>query len=453
MLRATLSLLMGSRGRRPTQLCLALAIGCWSLLAADAGRAIAADKPLNVILVMADDIGYECYGCYGSKQYQTPNIDRLAAEGMRFTHCYAQPLCTPSRVKLMTGMSNVRNYSAFSVLNPNLKTIGQYFQEAGYQTGIAGKWQLLGAEHYSKQFRGKGTWPKQAGFESICLWQVDKLGSRYWQPLLYVDGENRQFGADEYGPEVCTQHLLDFMKANRDKPFFAYYPMILVHNPFEPTPDSESRKGKKQQRNYEDMVAYMDKLIGRIVQQTESLGIADRTLILVTGDNGTNKAIHSTLGDQDIRGGKGDTTDAGTRVALVARLPGVTPAGKVCTDLVDMSDFLPTVLSAAGAKVPEGLDGRSFWPQLQGEQGTPREWIHIYYCPRPERTKPQQFVRDQQYKLYSDGRFYDVSADVLEKQPLQDPAPGSPAAQARDKLSAALKTFPSEGQSLLKFAE
>ncbi|MFT7638965.1 MAG: arylsulfatase A, partial [Pirellulaceae bacterium] len=107
-------------------------------------------KP-NVIVIMADDVGYECFGCYGSKQYQTPNIDQLAAKGMRFNHCYSQPLCTPSRVKIMTGLSNVRNYSAFSVLNSDQKTIGHYFQDAGYETLVAGKWQLLGANHYSEQ--------------------------------------------------------------------------------------------------------------------------------------------------------------------------------------------------------------------------------------------------------------------------------------------------------------
>ena len=147
----------------------------------------------NVILIMADDVGYECFGCYGSRQYQTPNIDRLAREGMRFTHCYSQPLCTPSRVKLMTGLSNVRNYSAFSVLNPDQRTIGHHMQAAGYRTFIAGKWQLLGAEQYAKQFRKKGTWPRDAGFDEFCLWQVDKLGSRYWGPLLNINGENRQF--------------------------------------------------------------------------------------------------------------------------------------------------------------------------------------------------------------------------------------------------------------------
>lgn len=405
----------------------------------------------NIILIMADDIGYECFGCYGSKQYETPNIDRLAREGMRFEHCYSQPLCTPSRIKLMTGLSNARNYVAFSILRKDQRTIGQYFRDAGYQTAVVGKWQLLGAKHYSEQFRSKGTWPEQCGFQKICLWQVDQLGSRYWNPLLYVDGKNREFGPDDYGPEVVTDYLLEFMSDHRDEPFFAYYPMILVHSPFQPTPDSASRESKDRQRNFEDMVRYMDKLVGRIVERTESLGIADRTLILFTGDNGTHTTIQSTLDGRTIRGGKGSTTDAGTRVPLVAYWPGVVPKGRVCEDLVDFSDFLPTVLEAAGIDVPSGLDGRSFWPQLTGASGNPRQWMYCFYCPRPERTPSVRFVRDRRWKLYGDGRFFAVENDVLEKQPLAVESLDAEAAAARKKLAAALKSMPDKGRMLLQF--
>ncbi|MAG92419.1 MAG: arylsulfatase A [Planctomycetaceae bacterium] len=412
----------------------------------------AAPSPPHVILIMADDVGYECFGCYGSKQYQTPHLDRLAAKGLRFTHCYSQPLCTPSRVKIMTGISNVRNYSAFSVLNSDQKTIGQYFQAAGYKTMIAGKWQLLGAEHYSERFRKQGSWPQQSGFDKACLWQVDRLGSRFWEPLLHVDGENRQFGKDEYGPEICTRQINAFLKENHESPCFVYYPMILVHSPFLPTPHSASRTSKDKQKNFEDMVAYMDTLVGRIVKQTEELGIAKDTLILFTGDNGTHKTIRSQLDGVTIPGGKGKTTDAGTREPLVAYRPGFVPAGKVCEDLVDFSDFLPTLLEAAGAPPPKGLDGQSFLPQLRGEPGKPREWMHCFYCPRPERTKPVRFVRDRRFKLYGDGRFFDVKNDPLEKQPLDDLPSGSPAAIAQGKLTRALASMPAEGQSLLKFA-
>lgn len=414
--------------------------------------AIAADSRPNVILIMADDIGYECFGCYGSRQYQTPHIDQMAERGLRFTHCYSQPLCTPSRIKIMTGLSNVRNYSAFSVLNSDQRTIGQFFHEGGYETAIAGKWQLLGAEHYSEQFRFKGTWPDQAGFDHACLWQVDKLGSRYWQPLLHIDGKNRQFEDEAvYGPEVVNRYVLDFLDAKHDRPFFLYYPMILVHNPFEVTPDSAEKKSKNKQRNFEDMVAFMDKMVGRVVAKTEELGIADNTLIFFTGDNGTNTKIKSQLGGVEIVGGKGKTTDGGTHVPLVALWKGVTPVGRVCEDLVDFSDFLPTCLEAAELAAPCGLDGQSFLPQLRGEPGTPRQWMHCYYCPRPERTEPKRFVRDKRWKLYGDGRFFDVACDVLEKKPLGDEDLNVEARAAKAKLQKALQSMPPEGENLLKF--
>jgi arylsulfatase A-like enzyme len=310
---------------------------------------------------------------------------------------------------------------------------------------------LLGAAHYPVRFRGKGTWPRDAGFGHTCLWQVDQLGSRFWGPLLYVDGQNRQFEEDDYGPDIVTKYITDFMSDHRAVPLFIYYPMILVHSPFVPTPGSASRQSKDRQRNFEDMVRQMDTLVGRIVRKTEELGIAERTLILFTADNGTHKSIRSTLDGRDLQGGKGRTTDAGTRVPLIAHWPGVIPAGRVSDDLVDFSDFLPTLLEAAGATAPDGLDGRSFLPQLRGGAGNPREWIYCYYCPRPQRTPPIRFVRDQRWKLYGDGRLFDIANDPAEKDPLESVEAGTPADAARRKLEAALRSMPAEGVTLLEF--
>ncbi|WP_425395438.1 sulfatase-like hydrolase/transferase [Aeoliella sp.] len=424
---------------------LVTAIGCWNIAQAD-------EQWPNVILIMADDIGSECFGCYGSAQYQTPHIDRMAERGMRFTHCYAQPLCTPTRVKLMTGLSNVRNYSAFSILPRSARTIGQYFRDAGYRTVVAGKWQLLGSEDYPPRFRGKGSLPADAGFENYCLWQVERRGERYQAPLLTIDGKDKQFDKKKYGPDVCTDYLVEYIEEHRDEPFFAYYPMILVHSPFVRTPDSKARR-QGRQRNFEDMVAYMDQLVGRIVQATEQQGIADRTLILFLGDNGTGRGIKSQLDGKTIRGGKGQTTDAGMRVPLVALWPGKINGGAVNENLVDMSDFLPSLLEATGQQPADGLDGVSFYPQLVGEQYTPREWVHCYYNPRPEKTQPKQLVRDKRWKLYADGRFFDVMSDPLEQQPIADDEMTDEMTAAKQKLSAALATFPSAGQSLLEFED
>ena len=411
----------------------------------------------NVILIMADDIGYECYGAYGGTSYKTPLLDRMARQGMRFDHAYSNPVCTPSRVKIMTGLSNVRNYAAFGILRQSERTIGHMMKDAGYRTAIAGKWQLLGTEHYPEQTRGKGSWPQDAGFQRHCLWQVDKGGPRFWGPVITTDGTTQQFGKNVFGPDIYCQFLLDRMDEYQDEPFFLYYPMALVHwdhdstkedpHQFIPTPHSADRNNTNQQENFADMVSYMDTVIGRIVNKTVEMGIADRTLILVTGDNGTYRSIKSNIGDKVIVGGKGRPTDAGTHVALIAYQPGTVPADQICKSVVDFSDFAPTIAEATGAQPLSPTDGRSFFPQLLGRKGNPRENIFIYYCPKPETSKPLRFVRNERWKLYGNNRLFDVANDVLEKKPVTGPASKG----IRKQLQAALDQMPSEGQKLMNF--
>lgn len=421
-----------------------IALVCAATFLMAPASAVSKDRT-NVILIMADDIGYECYGAYGGTSYPTPNIDRLAANGMRFQHCYSQPLCTPTRVKVMTGKSNTRNYAAFSVLKRSERTFGHMLRDAGYRTAIAGKWQLYGAEHYGKQFRSKGSFPQDMGFERHCLWQVNKLGSRFWSPTITIDGALKKFGNDVYGPDVYCQFLIDRMTEFKDEPFFLYYPMALVHSPFVPTPDSDDRASKDKQKNFGDMVSYMDKLIGRIVEQTVKLGIAEKTLVLVTGDNGTHKSLKSKMGDVTIQGGKGLPTDAGTRVALVGYQPGTIPKGQVTNRLVEFSDFLPTIATAAGAGIPQGLDGVSFLPTLHGNPAKPREPIYVYYWPRPERGKPLRFARTHSWKLYGDGRMFNVKDDVFENTPVTGHD------DVRNSLQSVLDRMPAQGQTLLKY--
>lgn len=415
-----------------------LLTGIWTSVAA---------KKTNVILIMADDIGYECYGAYGGTSYKTPVLDRLAANGMRFDHAYSNPVCTPTRVKIMTGLRNVRNYASFSVLKRKERTFGHMMLDAGYRTAIAGKWQLHGAEHYKAPIKAAGMLPQNSGFERHCLWQVDKLGERFWGPKLTIDGEIKQFPKDVYGPDVYCEFLLDRMEEYQDEPFFLYYPMVLVHSPFVPTPDSANRKNRNKQENFADMVAYMDKLIGRIVKKSEDLGIAERTLILVTGDNGTHKSLTSNMGDRVIKGGKALPTDAGTHVALFGYQPGTVPAGKVSQTLIEFSDFVPTIAQATGAKSLAPTDGVSFLPQLHGQKGTPRKSIYVYYFPRPERGKPLRFVRNETWKLYGDGKLFNIEKDVLEKKPMA----ADKMKRIRKQLQTEMDRMPTEGQTLLKF--
>ena len=285
------------------------------------------------------------------------------------------------------------------------------------------------------------------GFERHCLWQVDKLGSRFWGPKITVAGKVKDFPKEVYGPDVYCQFLLERMEEYRDEPFFLYYPMALVHAPFVPTPDSADKTSKNKQQNFGDMVAYMDKLIGRIVAKTVQLGIAERTLILVTGDNGTHGSLKSNMGDKVINGGKGKPTDAGTHVALFGYQPGAVPAGRVSNDLVEFTDFMPTIAKATGATPLSPTDGRSFLAQLHGEKGEPRETIFVYYWPRPEKGAPLRFVRNQRWKLYGDGRLIDVQNDVLEKTPVKRPESNA----IRQTLQAAMDRMPAKGQTLLGF--
>lgn len=394
-------------------------------------------KP-NVILIMADDLGYETIGANGGTSYQTPVLDRLAASGVRFERCYVQPLCTPTRVQLMTGAYNVRNYVNFGNMDPKLTTFGNLFKSAGYATCIAGKWQL-------GQDPGL---PRKFGFDEHYLWQHTRRPPRFANPGLEYNGEPKDYHDGEYGPTLINDRALDFIMRHRKEPFFLYYPMILTHSPYQPSPDSPDYDPKaigenvnKHDKHFRSMVEYMDKLIGRVDSLLDTLGIRDNTLLIFIGDNGTGSGMKSMMGDKVVIGGKGKTTEAGMRVPCIVSWPGGIAKPRVSADLVDSTDFLPTICDAAGIKLPAGLkvDGRSFLPQLRGEQGNPREWIYSWYSPRGEALR--EFAFNQQFKLYRTGEFYDLGKDLEEKQPLKTASLKGEAAAAAKQLQSALDQF------------
>jgi arylsulfatase A len=410
----------------------------------------AAERPPNVVLVMADDVGYECFGAYGSRQYSTPRINKLADGGVRFTNCFSTPLCTPSRVALMTGKSNVRNYADFGSLLPDQYTFADLFSEAGYATAVAGKWQLQGSQHAAGV-------PPGDGFDTYCLWNTGNTQRRrFWNPSIECDGEIIDVSEDDYGPDIFTDFLLDFIETNRDRPFFAYFPMVLVHSPFVPTPHSTDRLSKDEQRNFEDMVAYTDFIVGRLQDRLEALGLLRNTIFVFTSDNGTHHTLASRLGGTSILGDKGAPTDAGTHVPLVVNAHDMIKGSRVLDDLIDFADFLPTLAEAAGLELPgkTETDGVSFWPRLLGQTGQPREWLYTYYFPRPfaeefatPYTNPEvAYVRDKRYKLYRGGQLFDLRADPDETAPL----PGSEAAlqSVRNKLQSALDAMPPSGERI-----
>ena len=403
-------------------------------------------KRPNIILIMTDDQGYECLGCYGSASYNTPVLDELAATGMRFTHCYSQPLCTPSRVQIMTGRYNSRNYVRFGHFDYSERTFAHVVKEVGYATCTAGKWQLIGDPGADAPFA--------AGFDEYCLWHMEDVfgpkDSRYRNPKLIQNGELLGGLEGKYGPDVVTEYINGFIERNKSRPFLVYYPMILTHGPFEPTPDSpEWGQSVSDKKFYKDMVEYMDKTIGRIVHKLDELGLRENTLIMFTGDNGSPGGISSEMRDgTTIAGGKGKTTDAGTHVALVANWEGVIPAGRVCDDLIDFSDMLPTLADAGGGSLPRDvtIDGRSFLPQLRGEKGNPRDWIFCWFQRNPG-DQLHRFARDKRWKLYDQssaaraGHLFDVAADVLEENPIEPGTGGDEAIQARTRLQAVLDSM------------
>ncbi|HBV66300.1 MAG TPA: arylsulfatase [Rhodopirellula sp.] len=365
-------------------------------------------KQPNVVVIMADDMGYEALSVNGSESCKTPNLDKLAAGGIRFTNCFANPLCTPSRVKIMTGQYNVRNYVKFGLLDRGQSTFAHQLKQAGYTTCIAGKWQL----------GKKKDAPQHFGFDHSCLWQHTRSGRskqdgrtydrRFVNPMLEINGEEKEYLSGEYAPKLCTDFICNFIDQNKTKPFLVYYPMILTHCPFDPTPDSSDWDPKRlgsstykgdlndPQRHFRDMAAYADKMVGQIVKQLDESGVRDNTLLIFTGDNGTDKPIVTPWNGTKVVGGKGTMTDTGTRVPMIANWPGgISKPGRVADDLIEFVDIMPTLCEVTGAHLPDNYpgDGTSITSIMDAKASTRvKDWIYIWY-------RGNVMVRDKQYSL------------------------------------------------------
>lgn len=413
------------------------------------------DRP-NVILIMADDLGMESLECFGGTSFTTPTMNRLARQGIRFTRCYSQPICTPSRNKIMTGRSNARNYQSFGHLDKNEITFGTIMQSAGYKTAIAGKWQLTGGGGGTGTKDGRGTYADDCGFDETCMWayardvtpqQADayfkklppskkKKMSRFWYPGILKNGKLMDTDENDFGPDIYSNFLLDFIERNHKEPFFVYYPMTLTHNPFVPMPITEGvdqltldQKLSADTKHFPDMVRYNGILIDRFLKKLEELGIAENTLVMFTSDNGNYRSLVYEMNGRTVIGGKGLPLDAGCHAATMAWWKGKIKPGTSCDDLIDFSDFLPTIAEAATAQLPSDrvIDGRSFLSRLAGESYsgqpyTPRSAIFIHYDKSPDDAEPDfrrtRFAFDGKHKLYMDGRMHDVNLDFEEQNPL-----------------------------------
>jgi len=401
-----------------------LAFGCRKGINSPPPHQYISGKP-NIVLLLGDDIGYEIPGYTGGQSYSTPNIDLLASSGMQFSLGHAAPTCSPSRFMLLTGKYNFRNYTQWGHMDLSQKTIANMLNDIGYSTCIVGKWQLDGGDAAIHQF----------GFDSYCVWNPFpiKPGSRYKDPHLY---ENGAYLPDDsikgkYGEDMIGDYAYNFMKQNVKNSFFLEYSFDLCHQPFCPTPDdpafatwnANQPSSPSDTMYFKSMVEYMDKKVGQFMQEIKGLGIAENTIIFYLGDNGTDAEIYSYYNNALMEGGKGKSIEAGTHVPFIVYWQGKVTAGTISNNLLDLTDFMPTIADIAGTTVPASygtMDGTSFYPEIMGQTGDPRSWVYCYYNPfvpgKPRVTKI--WAQDENYKLYSTGDFFNYTSDLLEKKPL-----------------------------------
>jgi len=407
-----------------------------------ASHALAAERP-NFIVIMADDIGAEGLGCYGSTIYTTPHLDRMAEEGARFENAYATSLCTPTRVMIMsglypnrTGFQNLISKKEGARMPANIRTFGHDLKDAGYKTAIAGKWQLGKFDEHPGQ-------PLEHGFDRYCMWTwfyQGKKSSRFYSPQIYQDGEIIQGGPKDFGPDYFRDFVLDFIDENKEEPFFIYFPMALVHSPFINPPELKelaetnyTEDLDKNTRAFGHMITYMDDVVGKIRARLEEHGIAENTLVLFTGDNGTGKQITSKLPGMDLKGGKGTLTEAGTRVPFVAWWPNTIQPG-VRQEFLCLVDVLPTITHLAGIELDRKVDGMNLAHYLTGADGVDRDHVLI-------NKGGGYFVRDERFRLDESGKLYDVPvtsnqaryAEKVSKNPEHEPE--------RERLQAILDEF------------
>ena len=389
------------------------------------------EKP-NIIYILADDLGIGDVSCYGSDNNKTPIIDKLAKGGIRFTHGYTAPLCGPSRAMILTGRYGFRtgavNQDMVGQIKPeNEVLIPSVLKTAGYTSAMVGKWSQFGLT------------PKDFGFDDYITFQGS---GDYWatekkKSENYIEnGVNKKLDTLTYMPDLMHKHLVDFITTNKDKPFFLYYSMVNVHAVIQRTPDS-----KPGSDFYDDNIAYMDKLVGKLLSTLDDLKLRENTLIVFMGDNGTASqyASRSSIGGKALSGKKGTMLECGSLVPTIANWPGVVEAGKVNDLLIDSSDILPTFADLAGAKLPTKnvLDGRSFLPQLMGKKGNPREWIFI-------ELGNKWYVREAKWKLNREGELFDMSNAPFEEKLVTNYAESKEASAAYARLQLALKTLSPE---------
>lgn len=399
--------------------------------------------PANIVFVLADDLGWADLGCQGSRYYETPNIDRLASEGMRFTHGYScGPNCQPARAALMTGQYGPRtgiytvgdtNRFDWSMrplvpvrnvteLAPEKTTVAEALRDAGYATALFGKWHLGDdpAHHPSAQ-----------GFQEAIV-SAGRHFKFHTLPPVTVE-------PDIYLADFLTDRSIDFIRRNRERPFFLFLSHFAVHSPHAAKPDKIARfRGKPavgghQSPVYAAMIASVDESVGRLIETIDELGLARNTLVVFTSDNGgvggyRAAGVPAREGITDnapLRGGKGMLYEGGVRVPFIFRWPGRIKARAICDEPIISVDVLPTLVALSGGRMPanERVDGVDLMPLLEGSASTLRRaalyWHFPGYLgsgPNIWRTTPAGAIRRGDFKLlefFEDDRreLYDLRAD------------------------------------------
>ncbi len=435
------------------------ALGCASLgMAAGAATPTAEpDRPRpNLVFFLIDDMGWMDVGCNGSTVYETPNIDRLAAQGMRFTNAYAAcPVCSPTRASILTGKYPARLHLTDwipgqtmpyeKLRRPDFRqelpleevTIAEALKPAGYVTASIGKWHL-GTEPF---------YPEHQGFD--VNFGGTKVGSpaSYFYPYKSPDLPKAKDG--EYLTDRLTDEALEFIDANKDHPFFLYLPHYAVHRPLQGKDEDIERFQKKSLPRkgqnsavYAAMIKSVDESVGRVMARLEDLGISDNTVIIFMSDNG---GLATATSNAPLRAGKGTLYEGGVREPMIIRWPGLAKPGSVCDTPVISVDFFPTLLAMAGVPVKvDNLDGIDLTPLLRGGGVSRPEALYWHYPHyHGGGATPGGAIRDGNYKLidyYGEERFelYDLKADLGEKEDLARKMPEK-ARELRMKLHDWLK--------------
>jgi arylsulfatase A len=371
-----------------------------SAVSAETGKR---ERPPNVVLIFADDLGYADLGCYGARGIKTPNLDRLARQGVRFTDFYvAQTVCSASRAALLTGCYSNRvgilgalGPASKIGINPEERTLAEALKQRGYATAVYGKWHL---GHHPEFLPARHGFDDYFGLPySNDMWPNHPT-SRAYPPLPLIEGEKTiQHNPDQSRLTTWyTERAVRFIEKNRDRPFFLYLPHNMPHVPLFV---SEKQRGRSGQGLYGDVIQEIDWSVGEVMEALEKRGLRERTLVFFTSDNGPWLEYGDHAGSAgSLREGKGTTFEGGVRVPAIARWPGTIPAGTLCREPAMTIDLLPTIARLAGAELPADriIDVKDIRALISGRRDatSPNEALYFYWG------QELQAVRSGNWKLH-----------------------------------------------------